>query len=84
MSSVRYRWRLIGDFVHRFDEHRLQAFSPSDIVYKSTCRRGTDPVGTLSAKDCQCTLLLIGSPRTAAKYKKAHAGCYASPMILFT
>jgi Transposase IS4 len=32
MSSERYRWHLIDDFVRRFNEHRLQSFSPLDIV----------------------------------------------------
>jgi hypothetical protein len=32
MSLERYRWCLIDDLVRRFNEHRLQTFSPSDIV----------------------------------------------------
>jgi hypothetical protein len=32
MSSELYRWRLIDEFVRRFNEHRLQTFSPSDVV----------------------------------------------------
>jgi Transposase IS4 len=32
MLTERYRWRLIDDFVRRFNEHRPQTLSPSDVV----------------------------------------------------
>ena len=32
MSSERYRWKLVSDFVHRFNEHRATRFIPSDRV----------------------------------------------------
>jgi hypothetical protein len=32
MSSERYRWRLIDAFVRRLNEHRLQTFSPTNVV----------------------------------------------------
>jgi Transposase IS4 len=33
MSPERYRWRLIDDFVRRFNEHRLQTVTHSDVVF---------------------------------------------------
>jgi Transposase IS4 len=32
ISSEWYRWRLIDELVRRFNEHRLQTFSPSDVA----------------------------------------------------
>ena len=33
MSSERYRWKLVSDFVDRFNEHRATRFIPSDRIY---------------------------------------------------
>ena len=32
MSSEQYRWRLVDDFVARFNAHRVSNFSPSDRI----------------------------------------------------
>jgi hypothetical protein len=32
MSSEQYRWRLVDDFVNKFNEHRTKGFQPSELI----------------------------------------------------
>ena len=32
MSSEAYRWKLVDDFVDRYNEHQKKYFSPSDLI----------------------------------------------------
>jgi Transposase IS4 len=32
MTSEQYRWKLVDDFVSRFNEHRAQSFRPSEFI----------------------------------------------------
>jgi Transposase IS4 len=75
MSSEPYRWRLRDDFVRRFNEHRLQTFSSSDVVcVDEPMSKCYGAGGNVSTKACQCRLLSIGSPRMAAKKARGRSG----------
>eukprot|EP00171_Calliarthron_tuberculosum_P006804 IDg6804t1 len=76
MSSEQYRWRLVDDFVERFNAHRVSNFSPSDRICvdesMSKCACGRSKimmrlklVKTAEGEDAMTTLDSDGVPHGA-------------------
>jgi hypothetical protein len=67
MSHKKHRWMLVDGFVEEYNRHRETDFIPSVLTSPSLV--GTVKGDTGSTTACQCMLPLIGSRRTAARFR---------------